>query len=104
MRNRWTYAAVGLLIAVGAVVVFWRFVVSAGIVYGCWRVYRHHYPSRRRVHRGRTVLELVAAGLAGWWASRKAEDVVARAVRGGGSVSVIVNPSSRKPLPPRRAL
>lgn len=65
-------AAVTLIAAVVLVVyVFAAYVLAAAVVWVAWRVYRRKLGWAPRVRRGRTVLELAAAGVSAWWLGRR---------------------------------
>lgn len=78
---------------------FWAYLLGAALMWALWRITRHRLGWRPRPRRGRTVLELAAAGAAGWWAARKAEDVLAHAVRSGAEIQVVVGrPDARRQM------
>ena len=53
------------------VYLFWTYAVMAGAAWLLWRIYRRRLGWTPRPRRGRTLLELAAAGVAAWWATRK---------------------------------
>jgi hypothetical protein len=95
-------AAAAVTIAGGLTLILyleWRWFLSLGLLLLAarvgWAFVKRHAGIRPRARRGRTVLELVAAMVAGWWLARKHSDVVAQAVRSGAELQIQVRPKSR---------
>lgn len=74
-----------------------HFVTTLILLRVVWAVGKHKLGIKPRVRRGRTVLEIAAAGVGAWWLGRKHGETIGEAVKSGAEI--VVHVPARKPVP-----